>query len=394
MSKRGLCAPNEPQLGNGTQTHLIEQSEFEPYMSPDVAEYQRNALNSHFDMSGFCDTSWPSINYHAIEPHAYCYDFGKDGGDGGQYQLGLSAFETPSVTDAVTPDSNCSSVCGDLAATESSGIVTTSDSSSRKRPQGEPNSYESDSDTDSRHSSTKKAKHSTNDLVFACPFFKRHPNKHRGCSKYLLKRVRDVKQHLNRNHRTPDYYCARCYCKFDSAKERDEHTRAANCEPRENPHFEGMTEEQKEQLALPNGRNKSPVERWLIIWEILFPGVEPPKSVNRWSPREEAVEVLRDIWTTRHSELLAELRQFETEPAIAAPDYVICTLVDKIFDILEAQSSTPVQPGRKSSKQQVQNTVAHDVRHMSPGGTLPFGESRDVGSVPLALTLSDDGYKK
>ncbi|KAK8037842.1 hypothetical protein PG991_001188 [Apiospora marii] len=228
-------------------------------------------------------------------------------------------------------------------------------------------------------------------MAFACPFFKRHPNKHRNCSRYLLKRVRDVKQHLYRNHRTPDYYCARCFATFNSAKERDEHTRAANCEPRETPHFEGITEDQKEQLALPNGRNKSPVERWYNIWEILYPGVSHPKSVNRCSPREEAVEVLRDIWTTRHSELLAELRLLETEPAIAAPDNVICTLVDKIFDILETQS---VQPVRKSSKHQPQNTVAHDVRHMSPGGTLPVGESRGVGSVPLALTLSDEGSQK
>ncbi|KAK7906584.1 hypothetical protein PG985_016321 [Apiospora marii] len=237
-------------------------------------------------------------------------------------------------------------------------------------------------------------KQSANDMVFACPFFKRHPNKHRDCSKYVLKRIQDVKQHLNRSHRTPDYYCARCYDTFHSAKERDEHTRKSNCHRRENHQYEGITEDQKDQLAHPSGRNKTPMERWFNIWDILFPGVPRPKSVSRYSPREEAVEILRDIWSTRHSELLAELRLLETEPAIAAPDNVIYTLVDKIFDILEAESSTPIQPVRKSSKHQAQNTVGHDVRHMSPGGTLPFREPQDMGSAPLAISLSDEGYHK
>ncbi|KAK8067425.1 hypothetical protein PG996_006537 [Apiospora saccharicola] len=222
----------------------------------------------------------------------------------------------------------------------------------KKRSRGDSTVYDSDSDGESPNGS-KRAKHSPGgnetkgepSTTYACPFLKKHPHKHRDCAKYVFKRVRDVKQHLNRSHRTPDFYCARCYDVFPNSKERDEHTRDKQCQVQPNRRFEGITEEQKGLLLQNKGRNKSNEEQWFLMWDILFPNTRRPGSVYRCNPQEEAVVMLRDVWNTRQRDFLADIR-----PAMAVAHNTIHDLMGKIFDRLEWESRVPSQPARKSSK--------------------------------------------
>ncbi|KAK6839246.1 hypothetical protein PG987_005112 [Apiospora arundinis] len=337
-----------------------------------------------------------------LEPRQFgnTFAFGENESNTSQFDFDMPYLEFSSPPEGWSPDSVSPSTCDEPSATDSYEYESYLDMSNKKRPPIYSPSEESDSDNESRPSTTKKLKHSSNDaeldstsLVFACPFLKRHPHKHRACAKYVLRRVRDVKQHLNRRHRTPDFYCARCYDTFNSAKERDEHTRDGNCLYRENPHFEGITEVQKEQLNNAKERNKmSPEDQWFMIWDILFPSAGRPNSVSRYSPQEEAVALIRDVWITKHPELLDELWKVDSKPAVAATDNnTIHWLMSKIFDFLEMESSIPSQPVRKPSKAMAHGAASLAFRHMSPGGSLPRGDFVDEASLKLAILKSDEG---
>ncbi|KAK8092769.1 hypothetical protein PG999_014356 [Apiospora kogelbergensis] len=320
------------------------------------------------------------------EPSPLGYAFGETESDKMQFGFEVSPFleYSSSISGDWSPTSNCSSVSDDSLSASMYGTESCPDVSNRKRPPGESPGYDSDSETESGQSTTKKPKHSGTDaepdptsLVFACPFFKLDAHKHRACANFVLRRVRDVKQHLNRKHHTPKFYCARCYDIFGNAKERDEHTRGVKCEYRENPHFEGITELQREQLMNTKERKSSPEEQWFTIWDILFPNDRRPRSVSRHSPQEEAVARLRDVWNTRHPELLAEVEQADMKLVIGHNDSTIHFLMDKLFDLLDAESSSPPQSGRKSSKQLAWGTSALDFKHTSQSGPLPREESLD-----------------
>ncbi|KAK8073185.1 hypothetical protein PG994_004084 [Apiospora phragmitis] len=241
-----------------------------------------------------------------------------------------------------------------------------------KRSPGDSTVYDSDSDAECP-TSVKRAKHSSGDNetkpeapTYACPFLKKHPHKHRDCARYVFKRVRDVKQHLNRSHRTPDFYCARCYKLFSSAKDRDEHSRDEQCQVQANPRFEGISEEQKDLLMQNKGRKKSHEEQWFLI-------------VYRCNPQEEAVVLLRDVWNTRHREFLADIK-----PGMATVDVSIHSLMEKIFSRLEWESRVPSQPARKPSKAMAKTaTAAPDYMKMADGDVLPWEDL--VGETNLQL---------
>ncbi|KAK6857513.1 hypothetical protein PG995_006340 [Apiospora arundinis] len=284
--------------------------------SPDasVVNFQGATLPSPFDVLKFppgaelCEAFWPIIYYPAVEPPPFDYTLGLEESDGRPFGFGMTFLEYPSQPGDLSPYSNCSSVSNKPLAADSHSTKGCSDLSHKKRPLEDSPCYEFDSDLEPHQSTSKKPKHSSQDaepgsssLVFACPFLKHSP--------------------------------------ISTA---------------ESP-FEGVTEMQKELLHTKERNKSSAEDQWFMIWDILFPGARRPHSVSRYSPWEEPVAGLRDIWRTRHPELLAQVGQSGSKPVIASTDSPIHSLMDKMFDILEAESSLPSQSVRKSSK-----TLAQD----------------------------------
>lgn len=114
--------------------------------------------------------------------------------------------------------------------------------------------------------------------TFACPFFKKNPSFYPQCHKYTLRRVWEVKAHLNRRHMAP-IHCPRCMETFQSEDDRDGHVRDANCEQAIGIKLEGMTEVQRRHLAKPASREHTAEQQWYGIFDTLFPGHEPrPQS--------------------------------------------------------------------------------------------------------------------
>jgi hypothetical protein len=130
---------------------------------------------------------------------------------------------------------------------------------------------------------------------FACPFAKKDPLKYRCCYAYVLKRVRDVKQHLSRFHQLP-MYCPRCMCIFDAEGVRDEHIRESYCLVKDSISFEGVTRAQKIQLGQRVSSKMSQSDQWFTIFDILFPGHTPrPKSAYINAELSVELEVFQDL---------------------------------------------------------------------------------------------------
>ncbi|TLS29663.1 hypothetical protein PpBr36_01896 [Pyricularia pennisetigena] len=115
--------------------------------------------------------------------------------------------------------------------------------------------------------------------LWACPFCKWKPLRYQGCHTYKLKEISRVKQHLRRKHRIP-LHCEVCSEEFADEEARLAHVRTRSCSSRScvQKTWEGVTPEQQELLERRAERNKTKVEQWYSIYEILFPGQTPPAS--------------------------------------------------------------------------------------------------------------------
>lgn len=115
-------------------------------------------------------------------------------------------------------------------------------------------------------------------LTFGCPFLKKDATTHHQCCGYVLRRIRDVKQHLWRKHQMP-VYCRRCGDVFSDENALDSHSQNVDCNRRAFGKLEGVTQTQRQQLSKKPPPNQTWYDQWYGIFDILFPGHhERPKS--------------------------------------------------------------------------------------------------------------------
>lgn len=181
----------------------------------------------------------------------------------------------------------------------------------------------------------------------ACPYQKRDPIRHRDCLKLTLHRIKDVKQHLRRRHRQPEFYCSRCYDIFDNSQQRDEHTRRANCPTRPMPNFEGISEEQIKELIKSSGRSADDQQKWFQVWEVVFPGQPKPQSAFLDNYLEEMVSLFQGVWSSRQSDILKSVSR---KDGIDSTSYgpIVNEIMETIFDLLKTETADSLSPNYSS----------------------------------------------
>ncbi|KAI0404090.1 hypothetical protein F4802DRAFT_598496 [Xylaria palmicola] len=158
------------------------------------------------------------------------------------------------------------------------GATSTNSGRQRKRARSSESEDDDHSKEGKRRSRPNTGRQpSKRQLCLACPFAKKDPARHRQCYRYVLTRIRDVKQHLGRRHRLP-LYCSRCMQTFEDESERDQHIRARDCPERPFAPMEGISERQKLQLGRRVSSKMTEEQQWYTIFDILFPGCARPKS--------------------------------------------------------------------------------------------------------------------
>lgn len=262
-------------------------------------------------------------------------------------------------TDLVQQNPVCGSIKRERDTRSSVGSVT----HSRKRPNA--NSVTADQVENDGVRAKKKSKTDADSGAeprsqLACPFQKQDPHRHYECLKYVLHRIKDVKQHVYRRHKQPDYYCARCGDIFKTADERDGHSRSTNCVTLEVPAFEGISEVQKNRLNKSSSRGLDTQEQWFEMWDIIFPGKQRPSSAWVGSYMEEMVPLLRSLWNHKSSSILAKVQEGQMR-SLDRP--LLEGVVESIFDCLEDEASASLGKRARGTCPQTQHTLA--------GGHLP-----------------------
>ncbi|KAK8078738.1 hypothetical protein PG994_002545 [Apiospora phragmitis] len=125
---------------------------------------------------------------------------------------------------------------------------------------------------------------------FACPFYKSESSKYVDCLAYVTAGLgKNVKQHIIRYHKAPDYHCPTCGEIFAAQEPMDEHIRARECAQKDFFH-PGMTKSQQTQInkIIGNRRGgKTDEVKWYEMWAVLFPGRDRPDSPYRRSVEYE-----------------------------------------------------------------------------------------------------------
>lgn len=111
---------------------------------------------------------------------------------------------------------------------------------------------------------------------FACPYYKRSPDRHSAntsCVHPGFSSVYRLKEHLYRKHALP-IECPRCCQSFGSEEDCREHLRTSQaCEMRFKVQRDGFNKDQETKLRSKK-RSRIPLteeEKWKAVWQILFP---------------------------------------------------------------------------------------------------------------------------
>lgn len=202
-------------------------------------------------------------------------------------------------------------------------------------------------------------------IVFACPFHRFNPQKYHRCLKYTLNRIKDVKQHIYRQHSRPSLYCARCYQVFTTIGDRDVHSRRADCDTRSPPEFEGITDQQRNELKKSSPKKKPLDEQWFELWEVVFPGRRRPQSPFIGNHVEEIVPLLREIWNEKKAAIISGVIETRGRPT-AVDDNFIADIMGSVFDSFEAETARSSH-GSNTERSETQIQQLQDTTNLDSG---------------------------
>lgn len=152
--------------------------------------------------------------------------------------------------------------------------------------------------------------------LLTCPYVWYDPAAHRECLRYRLKRIRDVKQHLQRKHMKPSF-CANCKAVFVNENKLRHHLEQAEpCVMRMSNEPEGLTPGQRNCLAKYPKEKNDVVAQWNTIWSVVFPN---HPELRPYSPfmdenRPEAIMSLIAFFQKQFRSIL--MRDERTRPIV------------------------------------------------------------------------------
>jgi hypothetical protein len=170
---------------------------------------------------------------------------------------------------------------------------------------------------------------------FACPYFRKDPERHLECINLKMVRISDVKQHLKRRHTAP-YPCPRCSQGFLSLNLQDEHILQQNCSPGSGANWDSVSLASQRSLQARFAKSLSPEAQWYGVWKILFGaprGTMPKPHLD--GVVKEVIGILRGIWLDEGPQLISEFVQAGDQP----PDYTgeLNKLLARLLDEVEAR---------------------------------------------------------
>ncbi|KAK7229690.1 hypothetical protein V2G26_001860 [Clonostachys chloroleuca] len=181
---------------------------------------------------------------------------------------------------------------------------------------------------------------STEELLFACPLYRKYPLQNMDCVNRKLTRIRDVKQHLLRRHLA--YRCPICNIPLPSAARKEEHMVERNCSPAESAERfgpDGITQEVHDILKKRSHRGKPPTTKWYEVWEIIFGDTNREERPFLGPMMEETAKLMRDVWNKESRSIVQDVvldvddNQKQTDQQIEA----MMAMFEKVQDRFETR---------------------------------------------------------
>lgn len=227
----------------------------------------------------------------------------------------------PHSPSTLEPGHPFAAVTGDLKAILVDRFLTTCDSRPRKRallpwPQGarkKPRLAWSDPymdvelASDSEDVDTVVVNHAGARVnTFVCPFYLLDRERHETClTRHSMSTIDEVKEHLWASHRRPNF-CPICKETFATMRARDDHIRGRNCEQRDSPRFDGLTDGQIQQIARQGSPPSSRESQWYAVWDVVSPSGPRPLSPYYSSEQEFRVVALRGFWEANGRTIISD----------------------------------------------------------------------------------------
>lgn len=227
-------------------------------------------------------------------------------------------------------------------------------------------------------------------------------NNSRWCER-KLSRIRDVKQHLARQH-TPKRYCQACLSTdFPDDQNLQAHIQIRKCSARNPADLGEISYEQRGELSRKSNPNADKEDQWFDIWEILFPNKQRPLSVYVDNDLSLEMRQFREYCNSRGPALLSE--QLETDPALLAAEVteeqrrlylerVIAAGVEQLFENwrLLSDRSPATSSTSNSSRPESHETLANSVVDSGVGmgnasSSSSTGTRSRRGELPQTLAV-------
>ncbi|VUC29612.1 unnamed protein product [Clonostachys rosea] len=245
---------------------------------------------------------------------------------------------------------------------------------------------------------------STEELLFACPLYRKYPLQNMDCVNRKLTRIRDVKQHLLRRHLA--FRCPICNIPLPSAARKDEHIQEQNCKPAESAERfgpDGITQEVHDILKKRSHRGKAPTTKWFEVWEIIFGDTNREERPFLGPMMEETARLMRDVWAKERRAIVQDViqdagdDQAETEEQMEAMMAMFEQVQDRfqtrIHELTSRDTSSekgsPVMAASQTLAKEKNNSTkatTENISQVSPqpdgGDDTPTTEESGIPSLP------------
>ncbi|KAH8653532.1 hypothetical protein BX600DRAFT_515798 [Xylariales sp. PMI_506] len=220
----------------------------------------------------------------------------------------------------------------------------------------------------------------------ACPYFKQNPQRYRfagACSGPGFLTSNRLKEHLFRKHSLPQYYCNRCFAVFATLPDQSIHLDSEFCiqkPPEEAP--EGLDKDQERRLRSRRNtfRESTEEDKWIEIFQILFPNVKDDNIPNPYFENRSFQEVGTESQNDSKGRNTAEvLKALETQRSslrreigdILESKDVSTSLTDRIMEAVHRSDSGAVRSleavsGDDDTDMGVERSESDSVMSMTP----------------------------
>ncbi|KAK3353772.1 hypothetical protein B0T25DRAFT_220877 [Lasiosphaeria hispida] len=249
-----------------------------------------------------------------------------------------------------------------------------------------------ESDAKSRHNKDPKPSQ-----LLACPYNKLDGRQHRDCTRYKMKRMKDVKQHIQRRHTQPA---------TSNHFNQNMPDNGWGCKDEPLAAFDGILEQHKKDLRKCINRGKSAQIQWYTMWDILFPKRQRPASIYIDDCSLRPTCLMRKIWNDRKSIMMAEAlvqKKKGVHPELLF-DRVMRSLFDQIDNAMatangddasldtstQSADATPSVAGPEPPRERIAGTKLEECIHIDPFMNLQA--HNDVNSLGFSFGYPYDSH--